>query len=68
LDQEIVGINKQHQPVLDSHEIIINLMRQELQQYQQAQNERDRDISKLKTMVETLMAQVKGREKRQNQR
>jgi len=35
-------------------------MRQELQQYQEGQDASDGEISELKTMVETLMEQVKG--------
>ena len=61
LDREIVRVNEQHKRELEIHEISINLMKQELQQNQEAQKKRDGEISEPKTRVETLMGQVKGK-------
>jgi len=61
LDQEIVRLNEQHQWELDNHEISINLMKKEMLQHQEAQQARDGEISELKAMRQTLMAQVKGK-------
>jgi len=55
LDREIVRVNEQHKRELEIHEISINLMKQELQQNQEAQKKRDCEISEHKTQVETLM-------------
>jgi len=55
LDQESVLLNEQYKPESDNHEISINLMKQELQPHQEAQQARDGEISEATEVVETLM-------------
>ena len=64
LDQEIARINKQNKRELENHEMSINLMKEELRQNQGSQQAEDGEIAGLKTLVEQLMGQVKGKGKR----
>jgi len=63
VDQEIVRINEQHKRELENHEISINLVRDELRPHQESQEAQDGEIAVLKTLVEQLMGQVKGKGK-----
>jgi len=63
LDQEIVRINEQHKRELANHEICINLVPDELRHHQESQEAQDGEIAVLKTLVEQLMGQVKGKGK-----
>ena len=63
LDQEIVRINEQHKRELETHEISINLVRDELQRQQEYREAQDGEIAVLKALVEQLLGQVKGKGK-----
>jgi len=63
LDQEIVRINEQHKQELESYEISINLVRDELQGQQESREAQDGEIAVLKALVEQLLGQVKGKGK-----
>jgi len=63
LDQEIARINEQHKRELENHEVSINRRRRELQQEQESRQAQDSEISVVKTLVEQLMGQVKGKGK-----
>jgi len=63
LDQEIVRINEQHKRELENHEISINLVRNELRHHQKSREAQDGEIAVLKTLVEQLLGQVKGKGK-----
>ena len=63
LDQEIGRLNEQHKRELESHEISLNLMKEEMLEHQLAEQARDGEISELKAMGQTLMGQVKGKGK-----
>jgi len=63
LDQEIVRINEQHKRELETHEISINLVRDELQRQQESREAEDGEIAVLKALVEQLLGQVKGKGK-----
>jgi len=62
-DQEIARINKQNKRELENHEMSINLMKDELRQNQGLRHAEDGEIAGLKTLVEQLMEQVKGKGK-----
>jgi len=66
VDQEIVGINEQHKRELETHKIIINLGRDELQRQQESREAQDGEIAVLKALVEQLLGQVKGKGKVSN--
>ena len=63
LDQEIVRINEQHKREMETHEISINLVRDELQRQQESREAQDGEIAVLKALVEQLLGQVKGKGK-----
>jgi len=63
LDQEIVRLNEQHKSELENDEISLNLIKQEMLEHQLAEQVQDGEISELKTMVQTLRGQVKGKGK-----
>ena len=63
LDQEIVRINEQHKRELETHEISINLVRDELQRQQESREAQDGEIAVLKALLEQLLGQVKGKGK-----
>jgi len=63
LDQEIVRINEQHKREMETHEISINLLRDELQRQQESREDQDGEIAVLKALVEQLLGQVKGKGK-----
>ena len=63
LDQEIVRINEQHKRELETHEISINLVRDELQRQPESREAQDGEIAVLKALVEQLLGQVKGKGK-----
>jgi len=63
LDPEIVRLNQQHKWTLENHETSINLMKQEMLQHQEAWQARDGEILEFKAMGQTLLGQVKGKEK-----
>jgi len=63
LDQEIVRINEQHKRELATHEISINIVRDELRHQQKSREAQDGEIAVLKALVEQLMRQVKGKGK-----
>jgi len=63
LDQEIVRINEQHKWEIETHEISINLVRDELQRQQESREAQDGEIAVLKALVEQLLGQVKGKGK-----
>jgi len=63
LDPEIVRINEQHKPELANHEISINLVREGLRHLQESREAKNGEITVLKTLVEQLMGQVKGKGK-----
>jgi len=63
LDQEIVLINEQHNREMETHEISINLVRDELQRQQESREAPDGEIAVLKALVEQLLGQVKGKGK-----
>jgi len=60
LDQEIVRINEQHKREMETHEISINLVRDELQRQEESREAQDGEIAVLKALVEQLLGQVKG--------
>jgi len=63
LDQEIVRINEQHKRELETHELSINLVRDELQRQQESREAQDGEIAVLKALVEQLLGQVKRKGK-----
>jgi len=63
LDLEIVRINEEHKRKLANHEISINLVRNELRHQQKSREAQDGEIAVLKTLVEQLLGQVKGKGK-----
>ena len=56
LAQEIVGSKGQ----LDTHERLINVLGTELVNQREAREESDRQLAEMKTMLESLLNQVKG--------
>jgi len=63
LNQEMVRINEQHKWELETHEISINLVRDELQRQQEPRKAQDGEIAVLKALVEQLLGQVNGKGK-----
>jgi len=61
LDREIVRLNKQHKRKRENHDISLNLIKEEMLKYQEAQWAPDGEISELKEIVQTLIGQVKGK-------
>jgi len=61
LDREIVWLNKQHKRKPENHDISLNLMKQEMLKYQEAQWAPNGEIAELKEIVQTLIGQVKGK-------
>ena len=59
LAQEIVGSKGQ----LDNHKRLINVLGTELVNQREAQEESDRQLAEMKTMLESLLNQVKGQGK-----
>jgi len=63
LDQEIFRIKEQHKREMENHEMSINFVRDELQRQQESREAQDGEIAVLKTLVEQLLGQVKGKGK-----
>ena len=63
LDQELVWLNEQHKPELETHDISLNLMKQEMLEHQLAEQAEDSEILEQKAMVQALMGLVKGKGK-----
>jgi len=63
LDQEIVRINEQDKREMETQEISINLVRDELLRQQESREAQDGEVAVLKALVEQVLGQVKGKEK-----
>ena len=63
LAQEMVGSKVQ----LDNHERLINILGTELVNQREAREESDRQLAEMKTMLESLLNQVKGKRKQLDQ-